>query len=165
MRAGIAQGGFISSVLFSLYVNDMPSYSRHDVLALYAEDTFHIATYRQPALFVKYLQTYLSRLEQWLNEWWIGINVSKSSAMPFAKTGRRIPKPRSVQLFGEPFQWVDDSRFLGMTLDRRLNWSKLTDQVRKRAAQRLGRWDLSYRGEAASPSRMVFCCISSSSVL
>jgi hypothetical protein len=27
--------------------------------------------------------------------------------MLFAKTGRRIPKPRSVQLFGEPIQWVE----------------------------------------------------------
>jgi len=34
MRAGVAQGGIISPVLFSLYVNDMPSPSRHVELAL-----------------------------------------------------------------------------------------------------------------------------------
>ena len=57
--------------------------------------------------------------------------------MPFAKTRRRIPKPRSVQLFGEPIQWVDDVRYLGMTLDKRLSWSNI-DLVRKKAVQRLG---------------------------
>jgi hypothetical protein len=34
MRAGVAQGGIISPVLFSLYVNDMPTPSRHVELAL-----------------------------------------------------------------------------------------------------------------------------------
>jgi hypothetical protein len=110
MRAGVAQGGIVSPVLFSLYVNDMPSPSHHVELALYADDTAVIATSRQPALLVKYLETYLSYLERWLSEWRIAINVSKSSAMHFAKTERRVPKPRPVQLFGEPFQWVDTAR-------------------------------------------------------
>ena len=100
MRVGVAQGGIISPVLFSLYVNNMPSPSRHVELALYADDTAIIATSRQPALLVKYLETYLSDLERWLSEWRIAINVSKSSAMFFAKTGRRIQNPRAVQLFG-----------------------------------------------------------------
>ena len=64
--------------------------------------------------------------------------VSKSSDMFFAKTGRRMPQRRTVQLFGEPIQWVDDTRYLGVTLDKRLTWSKHIDQVRKKAAQRLG---------------------------
>jgi hypothetical protein len=33
-RAGVAQGGLVSPVLFSLYVNDMPTPSRHVQLAL-----------------------------------------------------------------------------------------------------------------------------------
>jgi len=39
MRAGVAQGGLIYPVLFSLYVNDMPSPSHHVELVLYADDT------------------------------------------------------------------------------------------------------------------------------
>jgi hypothetical protein len=138
MRAGVAQGGIISPFLFSLYVNDMPSPSRHVDLALYADDTAVIATFRQPALLVRYLEVYLRDLERWLSEWRIAIKVSKSSAMLVAKTDRCIPKPRAVQLFGEPIEWVDDFRYLGVTLDKRLTWSKHIDQVRKKAAQRLG---------------------------
>ena len=33
MQAGVQQGGFISPVLFSLYVNDMPPHSHHVELA------------------------------------------------------------------------------------------------------------------------------------
>jgi retron-type reverse transcriptase len=60
MRAGVAQGGIISPVLFSLYANDMPSPSRHVYLAVYADDTAITATSRQPALLVRYLETYLN---------------------------------------------------------------------------------------------------------
>jgi hypothetical protein len=63
MRAGVAQGGIISHVLFSLYFNDMPVPSRHVELALYADDTAVMATSRKSELLVSYLESYLSDLE------------------------------------------------------------------------------------------------------
>jgi len=47
-------------VLFSLYVNDIPSPSHHVQLALYADDTAIIATSRKPTLLVSYLESYLN---------------------------------------------------------------------------------------------------------
>jgi hypothetical protein len=119
-------------------------------LALYVDNTAVIATSRQPTLLTKNLEIYRSDLEWQLSEWRIAINVSKSSAMLFAKTSRCIPKPRPVHLFRQPIQWVDCVCYLGVA------WSKHIDQVKKKAMQRLG--------EAISPSGMVFCCISSSSI-
>jgi hypothetical protein len=55
----------------------------------------------------------------------------------FVKTGRRIPQPQPLRFFSEPIEWVDTARYLGVTLDKRLTWSKHIDQVRKKAAQRL----------------------------
>jgi hypothetical protein len=55
MRAGVAQGGLISPVLFSLNVNDIPSPSHHDELDIYAENTTIIATSHKPTLLVNYL--------------------------------------------------------------------------------------------------------------
>jgi hypothetical protein len=46
--------------------------------------------------------------------------------------------PNQYSSSGEPIQWVHDARCLGVTLDKRLTWSKQIDQVRKKAAQRLG---------------------------
>jgi hypothetical protein len=95
MRAGVAQGGLISPVLFSLYVNDMPVPSHHVKLGLYADDT----AARKPVLLVSYLESYLADFELWLRKWRIAINVSKSMAMLF--TRRRIQTPRPVALFGK----------------------------------------------------------------
>jgi hypothetical protein len=105
-------------------------------LALYADDTAVMASSRKPELFVSYMESYLSGLEGWLKEWRIAINVSKSTAMLFPR--RRIQKPRPVQLFGEPILWVDAALYLGVILDTRLTWSSHIDQVRKKAAQRMG---------------------------
>jgi hypothetical protein len=138
MRAGVAQGGLISPVLFSLYVNDMPPPSHHVELALYADDTAVIATSRKPTLLVSYLESYLNDLQRWLSEWRIAINVSKSSAIIFARAGRRFIQPRPVTLFGEPIEWVETTRYLGVTLDKRLTWSPHIVQVRKSTAQRMG---------------------------
>jgi len=62
MRAGVAQGGIITPVLFSLYINDIPPHSNHIEFALYADDTAIIATSRNPTLLVSYLESYLNDL-------------------------------------------------------------------------------------------------------
>ena len=120
MRAGVAQWGLIIPVLFSLYVNNMPSLLHHIELALHADDTAIIATSRKPTLLVSYLESYLSDLQQWLSEWKIAINVSKSTAIIFTHAERCFIQPRPVTLLGEPFQWVKTTHYLGVTLDTRL---------------------------------------------
>ena len=113
MRAGVAQGGLISPVLFSVYVNDMPSPSHHVEFALCADDKAIIATSRNPTQLISYLDSYLNDLQRWLIEWRLAINVCKSTAIIFARVGRRFIQPRPVTLFGEPIQWVDTTRYLG----------------------------------------------------
>jgi hypothetical protein len=54
----VAQGGLVSPVLFSLYLNDMTAPFRHVELAMYADDMALIATFRSPLLLVSYLETY-----------------------------------------------------------------------------------------------------------
>jgi hypothetical protein len=111
MRACVAHGGLISTILFSLYVNDMPFRSPHVELAVCADDTAVIATLRKPALLVSYLESYLADFERWLRKWRITMNVSKSMAMLF--TRRRIQTFRPVALFGEPIVWVGTARYSG----------------------------------------------------
>jgi len=64
MRARMAQGGLISSVLFSLYVNEFLSTSHHIELA-YADDTAIIAMSCKAKLLVCYLESYLNDFQRW----------------------------------------------------------------------------------------------------
>jgi hypothetical protein len=67
MRPGTAEGGIISPVLIILYVRNMSSPSRNFELSLYMDNMAVIVTSNQPWLLAKYLDTYLSDLEQWLS--------------------------------------------------------------------------------------------------
>jgi len=133
----VAQVALTSPVLFSLYVNDKPTPSHHVDLTLYTDDTAVIPTSRKPTLLVSYLQSYLNELNRWLSECRIAINVSKSTAIIFARAGRRFIQPRPVTLFGESIEWFDTTRYLGVTLDKVFTWSPHIDQVRKKTAQRM----------------------------
>jgi hypothetical protein len=124
--------------MFSLYVNDIPTSSRHVLLAQYAGDTALAATFCIPLLLVAYLEASLGRLERWLRDWRNVINVCKSAGVLFIKAVRRIQKPRAVQFLGEPIQWVETARYLWGTLDAQLTWSAHVNQVGKTTAQRLG---------------------------
>jgi hypothetical protein len=64
-------------------------------LALCADDTVLIATSHRKSLLV----SYLGRPEHWLRDWKIAVNVCRSATVLFAKTARRIQKPRLVHFF------------------------------------------------------------------
>jgi hypothetical protein len=104
MGAVVAQGGLVYPVLFSLYINDIPTPSRHFELAQYADDTALIATSRDPSLIVVGCEeAYLGRLELWLRNW-------KIATLLFTKVARSVRQPRPLQNFGEPIEWVQRAR-------------------------------------------------------
>jgi hypothetical protein len=138
MRAGVAQAALVFPLLFSLHVKDVPAKSHHVELVLYADDTAIIVTYCKPKLLISYLESYFNDLEWLLRKLSIALNFSKSTAMLFLKIGRRIPKPRLVQLFSKPINWADTARYLGATLNKRLTWSLHIDHVKKNMIQGLG---------------------------
>jgi hypothetical protein len=158
MQAGVAQGGLISPVLFSLYMNDIPTPSCHVELAQYADDMALVATSRSPSLLVGYLEACLSRLELWIRDWRIAINISKSTAVLFVKAAKRMQKPRPVQFLGELIQWVETAHYLVVTLNTQLTWSAHINQVGKKAAQRLG-----MLGPLLNRRSGLVCCSTSSS--
>jgi hypothetical protein len=49
-------------------------------------------------LLVRYVETSLNRLELWLRDWRIAINILKSTAVLFAKPTRRVQGHRPPQL-------------------------------------------------------------------
>ena len=121
-QAGWGSSGWIDlpCSLNSVCQRHAPPPSHHVELIHCADDTAIIATSRKPTLFVSYLESCLNDLQRWLSEWRIAINVSRSTAIIFARVRRRFIQPRPVTLFGEPIEWVDTTRYLGVTLDTRL---------------------------------------------
>jgi hypothetical protein len=74
-------------------------------------------------------------LERCLRDWRTAINVSKNTAVFFVKAVRRIQKPGPVQFLGDPIEWIETARYLGVNPDAQLTWSAHVNQVGKKVAQ------------------------------
>ena len=100
---------------------------------------------------------HIGNQELWLREWTIIINMSKSTAILFAKAGKFIPKPQPAKLIGPHIHWVDTFRYHELNFDKRFTCSTHISQVRKKAAERVGMLK-SPKRQLLFPTGMVFCC-------
>jgi hypothetical protein len=143
MRAGVVQDGLVSPVLFSLYVNDIPTPSRHVELALYAKDKALVATSRTPSLLVGYLEAYLGRLEGGYG--FGGLPSTSQRALLWSMLRRRDASKN-------PEQWsFSESQYSGVILDTQLTWSAHVNQVGKKGGSKTGRaWPLLNRRSGLS---------------
>ncbi|GBM52853.1 RNA-directed DNA polymerase from mobile element jockey [Araneus ventricosus] len=135
MRAGIPQGGKISRVLYSLYVNDIPK-THKTLLGMYADDTAILAKNKIHKYTAAALNQHLAKLDYWFLKWKIALNINKTEAVYFAK-GRRKHKP-IVKIENQMITWSQQGKYLGVILDEILTWKNhiTTIQTKFRAASR-----------------------------
>ncbi|GFX90806.1 RNA-directed DNA polymerase from mobile element jockey [Trichonephila clavipes] len=74
------------------------------------------------------MQNYLDKLQDWLTQWRIAINVDKSQAIIFRKWGV-IDPPFQLTRFEDNIQWVSVARYLGLHMDSRLTYKKHIDYL------------------------------------
>jgi hypothetical protein len=107
MLVGAEHDGLISLVVVSLYVNDVSTHYHHVKLSRHgAEDTTLVARFRRSSLLVRHLETCLGRLDHWLRDWGIANNVSKRTAVLYAKMQSASRSPGQSSFFGESIQWA-----------------------------------------------------------
>jgi hypothetical protein len=130
-------GRKMSPVLFSLYVNDIHLHSRQVEMASYADKMAILATSRQPALVDNFLASYFRDLS---GGWENGGSVSASRKAPRCFSLRPVSASRHPDrfFFSGSKSTGSKSPFLWENLDTRLTWSTRVNQVRKKAAQRMG---------------------------
>ena len=133
IHSGVPQGSVLGPILYILYTADLPS-NPEITLATFADDTAILASHPDPNVASQMLQNNILSVEKWLSKWRIKANSSKSFHVTF--TNRKGSCP-SVTLFGSKIPQADDVKYLGMHLDKHLNWRKHIFTKRKQLGLQL----------------------------
>ena len=110
-------------LLFSLYINDLPTVCSEAEIQMYADDTViyvHATTKQQAAC---KLTTAMAHVKHWLNNSCLHLNTKKTVCMLFTKRSSDSPTP-DVYVAGEKITVVSDFKYLGVTIDSNLTFKK-----------------------------------------
>jgi len=135
--SGVPQGTVLGPLLFLAFINDLPDVVRSSSTRLFADDSLlfrEVCNVQDQAL----LQADLDRLAEWENTWQMSFNASKCNTIRFSPS-RRYPLLNSqYSLHGQILETVSSGKYLGVTMQDDLSWSRHMDSVAARANRTVG---------------------------
>jgi ribonuclease P/MRP protein subunit RPP40 len=135
VTSGVPQGSVLGPILFLVFINDMPTYTKHATIRLFADDTIAYLTITSHNNCIQ-LQNDLVALERWEKEWMMEFHPDKCNIMHITKkrTTLKYPYKLHTHLLTE----ASDSKYLGININNKMSWNKHIDSVSAKANKRLG---------------------------
>ena len=123
IQAGVPQGSTLSPSLFNLYINDFPTLP-NCITAQFADDTAILAKSKQGNIAFEHIQNALYKVETWCEDWRIKINAQKSVSVLFRNHHSNRHYDTDLEIFNTNIQNQPHTKYLGVHLDRRLNFKE-----------------------------------------
>lgn len=120
---GVPQGSIIGPLLFTIYMNDLPQYLENSKVIMYADDCTLILANKSE----EELRTSASRVMVKFHDWCtmnqLTINTSKTKFISFkSRFIKHISLNNTITFNNLTIEEVQNSKFLGLTIDTYLNW-------------------------------------------
>jgi hypothetical protein len=134
VSCGVPQGSILGPLLFLLYVNDIPSSSKHLSFVLFADDTNIFLSHPNLNTLTHTLNKELIQVSNWFKANKLSLNVKKTNYIHFTKKKHNTPATH-ITIDNTIIHPVDHTKFLGVIIDQNLSWkhhiSKTTNQISK----------------------------------
>lgn len=134
---GVPQGSLLGPHLFNLYTYDIPPLVRCKK-AIYADDMGLYATSSNAELAVNYLQRDLNELSAYYKKWRLKLNEAKTEVIMFTRRVKNKKPQKKITMSGVVLEWKTEVKYLGLTLDCRLNWKSHLEKARSKMQQAIG---------------------------
>ena len=134
----VPQGSVLGPVLFSLFINDLPTFLPSSVsCSLYADDLAIWSSSPSVPTAVEATQGALFQLERWSEYWCLPLNPSKCEASFFSVDPHQANLQPNLLLLGSRLCFNPTPTFLGVTFDRTLFFSKHISSLKAKFFPRL----------------------------
>ncbi len=125
---GVPQGSILGPILFSLYVNDLPTVCPDVNLQLYADDAVLYVHAKSKQEAATKLSAALAPVSHWLNESCLHLNTKKTVCMFFSRQSAEGDQ-LSVVVNGESLDVVEEFKYLGVVFDTNLSFKEHAKKI------------------------------------
>ncbi len=140
IKTGVPQGAVNSPVLFSIFINDIPTNKKklwiHSML--FADDLVYYYMYKSnPDLVSKNITMHLKTIEEWLNKWRLRMAPHKCSYTIFNSGKKDISNELNLTLNNVKLTHDANPTFLGVRFDPQLSFKNQIAHLKQTCIQRL----------------------------
>ena len=133
IECGVPQGSILGPLFFLIYINDLPKTCQKSGVVLFADDTA-LVTSKTNVSVRSNLESDLEKMNIWFSNNKMTVSVAKCSILPFGKPLSKIEVNTFNGLAGD-MQIIDKFRYLGVSIDKRLNFNSHVASVQKHLAK------------------------------
>ena len=115
----------------------MPNLSHHQTdKSQFPDDAGQWAVSKNIELAGEYLQKDLDKLAIWCTKWRIKLNPEKTKVIIFSKSQIAIRAEPALSLYGDLLSYYPQVKFLGITFDNRMTFTKHFEEILERCNQK-----------------------------
>lgn len=122
INMGVPQGSILGPLLFLIYINDLPNYASNLCeTVLFADDTSLVFKVNRGNNCSDEVNSALSKVSHWFNSNNLALNPKKTKCVKFSLPNVEQTK-LNINLNDDEVDFTESTKFLGITLDSRLQW-------------------------------------------